>query len=282
MMAGEPGIPPGSPRTADVAPSPVRLMSRFAAARCLVMTKSQLLLDDPELGERLQGERLAAAVRVCVAQTVHVPAGMWSPEDPVDTVRHGIGLLLLDGLIVRRVGVGGRFGAELLSDGDLLRPWQHEDHGTTLPRAGRWRALRPCRLAVLDSAFTARAASYPEVISTLVARAVRRSRHMAVGMAIVQQPRIDIRLHMLFWELADRWGTVHGDGVHVPLRLTHAVLGDLVAARRPTVTKALGELAGRSLVAWTGADWLLTGAPPAELNAVGSVAIPPRPRERDP
>lgn len=127
-------------------------------------------------------------------------------------MRHGIGLLLLGGLIVRRVGVGGRFGAELLSDGDLLRPWQ---------------------------------------------------------------------LHMLFWELADRWGTVRGDGVHVPLRLTHAVLADLVAARRPTVTKALGELAGRSAVAWTGADWLLTGAPPAELNAVGPVAIPPGPRERD-
>ncbi len=238
------------------------------------MAKSELLLDDPELGERLHGERLAAAERVCVAQTIHLPAGMWSPEDPADTVRHGIGLLLLDGLIVRRVGVGGRFGAELLSDGDLLRPWQHEDQGTSLPRAGRWRALRPCRLAVLDSAFTARAAAYPEVISSLVSRAVRRSRHMAVGMAIVGQPRVDVRLQMLFWELADRWGTVRNDGTHVPLRLTHAVLADLVAARRQTVTKALGELADRSAVVWTGADWLLTGTPPAELSAVGSITIP--------
>jgi CRP/FNR family transcriptional regulator, cyclic AMP receptor protein len=239
-----------------------------------VITKSQLLLDDPELGERLHGERRAAAERVCVAQTVRVPVGIWSPDDPTDNVRHGIGLLLLDGLIVRRVGVGGRFGAELLGEGDLLRPWQNEDQGTTLPRAGRWRALRPCRLVVLDSAFIARIAGYPEIISALVARAVRRSRHMALGMAIVQQPRTDVRLHMLFWELADRWGTVHNDGTHVPLRLTHAVLADLVAARRPTVTKALGELADRSAVTWTGADWLLTGGPPAELDAVGAVAIP--------
>ena len=29
----------------------------------------------------------------------------------------------------------------------------------------------------------------------------------------------------------------------MPLQLTHAMLSDLVAARRPTVTKALGELA---------------------------------------
>jgi CRP/FNR family transcriptional regulator, cyclic AMP receptor protein len=247
----------------------------------LVTASAHVLLDDPELGEQLHGERSAAAVRDCVARTVRVPAGVWSPPDPADNVRHGVGLLLLGGLIVRRVGVGGRFGAELLGEGDLLRPWQREDQGTTLPRAGRWRALRPCQLAVLDSAFTTRAARYPEVISALVARAVRRSRHMAVAMAIVQQPRIDIRLHMLFWELADRWGTVHGDGAHVPLRLTHAVLADLVAARRPTVTKALGELAERSAVAWTGADWLLTGEPPAELTAVGSVAIARGHRQRD-
>jgi CRP/FNR family cyclic AMP-dependent transcriptional regulator len=251
----------------------VRSVAPSLAVRGLVSTKSQLLLDDPELGDQLHGERLAAAQRVCVAPTMHVPAGVWSPEDPVENVRHGIGLLVLDGLIVRRVGVVGRFGAELLGDGDLLRPWQREDPGTTLPRAGRWRALRPCRLAVLDSAFTARIADYPELISALVSRAVRRSRHIAVGMAIVQQRRVDIRLHMLFWELADRWGTVRNDGTHVPLRLTHAVLADLVAARRPTVTKALGELAERSSVVWTGTDWLLAGSPPAELSAVGSVTV---------
>ena len=91
-----------------------------------------------------------------------------------------------------------------------------------------------------------RATRYPEVVSALVTRALRRSRHIATNMAIVQQPRIDLRLHMLFWELADRWGTVHHDGVHVRLNLTHSMLSDLVAARRPTVTKALGELAARS------------------------------------
>ena len=94
-------------------------------------------------------------------------------------------------------------------------------------------------------------------------------------MAIVQQPRIDLRLHMLFWELADRWGTVRQDGVHVPLYLTHSMLADLVAARRPTVTKALGELAERSAVIWTGDDWLLMGDPPDELDSVApSVQMP--------
>jgi CRP/FNR family transcriptional regulator, cyclic AMP receptor protein len=92
-------------------------------------------------------------------------------------------------------------------------------------------------------------------------------------MAIVQQPRIDLRLHMLFWELADRWGIVRQDGVHVPLQLTHATLSGLVVARRPTVTKALGELAQRGAVIWTGSDWLLPGEPPSELDDVGSLTI---------
>jgi CRP-like cAMP-binding protein len=133
--------------------------------------------------------------------------------------------------------------------------------------------LHDCRLAVLDGAFTERMGRYPEVMSALFTRALQRARHISVNMAIVQQPRIDVRLHMLFWELADRFGTVRQDGVHVPVSLTHATLSDLVAARRPTVTKALGELAERSAVLWTGRDWLLPGEPPAELQAVGTVAV---------
>ena len=188
-------------------------------------------------------------------------------------MRFGIGLLILDGLIVRQVGVAGRFGAELLGDGDLVNPFHPHDMGTSLPRTGSWRVLRDSTMAILDSEFVMRASRYPEIVSSLLARALRRSRHIATNMAIVQQPRIDLRLHMLFWELADRWGKVRQDGVHVPLHLTHAMLSDLVAARRPTVTKALGELAQRSAVIWTGRDWLLPGDPPSELADVGSLTI---------
>ncbi len=227
---------------------------------------SKILVDDPALAESLQGERLVAAVRECVATTVRLPRGRWQPLEVVDGFHAGIGFLVLEGLLVRRVGLAQRFGAELLGEGDLLRPWQSEDAGTTLPRHGAWRALEPCRMAVLDSGFAIRAGRYPEVISALFARVLRRSRILAVNIAIVHNPRVDVRLHMLFWELADRWGTVHRDGVRVPLRLTHAVLADLVAAQRQTVSKALGELAAQGLVTWTGDAWLLGGNPPAELE----------------
>jgi hypothetical protein len=41
------------------------------------------------------------------------------------------------------------------------------------------------------------------------------------------------------------------------------------------VTKALGELADRSALHWTGEDWLLPGEPPAELDEVGTIALNP-------
>lgn len=234
----------------------------------------RILVEDPDLTDGLTGRRLEAAVEECVAATCECRAGAWSPLDEVADMRFGIGLLILDGLVVRSVGVAGRYGAELLGDGDLLNPYHREDSGTSLPVTGKWRVLRTSRFGILDSEFVVRASRYPEVVSALLLRALRRSRTVAAHMAIVQHPRIDLRLHMLFWELADRWGTVRQDGVHVPLHLTHAMLAELVAARRPTVTKALGELAQRSAVIWTGSDWLLPGEPPVELADVGALTIP--------
>jgi CRP-like cAMP-binding protein len=238
---------------------------------------AHVLDEDPDLAEHLGAERLIAARRDCVARVLRITSGRWNPQTEVGDIRYGIGLLILDGLFVRRVGMGGRFGAELLGEGDLMRPWQHEEQGTTLPRTGAWKVLRAGRVAVLDAEFAFRAGRYPEVMSTLFGRAVRRSRHMAVNMAIIHQPRIDLRLHMFFWCLADRFGRVSPNGVRVPVRLTHAMLGELIAARRPTVTKALGELADRGVVIWSGEDWVLSGGPPTELEAIGSLSLEARP-----
>jgi hypothetical protein len=51
--------------------------------------------------------------------------------------------------------------------------------------------------------------------------------------------------------------------VIVPLALTHRILGQLVGARRPTVSTALSELADRGeLVRRPDGSWLLRGDPP--------------------
>src|SRR4051794_29172377 len=49
-----------------------------------------------------------------------------------------------------------------------------------------------------------------------------------------ERSRMEERLWLLFWERAERHGTVHTDGVHIGLRLTHEVLSQLAAARRPS------------------------------------------------
>jgi CRP/FNR family transcriptional regulator, cyclic AMP receptor protein len=77
---------------------------------------SRILADDPELTDGLAGERLHAAIRDCVAGTCEYPAGPWSPPEGIGDMSVGIGLLILHGLVARRVGVGGRFGAELLGE----------------------------------------------------------------------------------------------------------------------------------------------------------------------
>lgn len=231
----------------------------------------QLLRQDPDLGEYLQGDRLAQAMQDCVARIVRFESGQWAPREGIGDLPRGLGLLVLDGLILRRVGLAGRYGAELLGEGDLLRPWQEEESATL--HTGRWKVLRRGRLAILDYEFALRVALYPELIPCLLNRAVRRSRYMAATIAIIHQPRIDVRVHMLLWELAVRWGHVSRNGVRLPVRLTHATLGELVAARRPSVTKALGELADQSLVSWNRDHWLLRGKPPAELETLATMAI---------
>ena len=90
---------------------------------------------------------------------------------------------------------------------------------------------------------------------------------------IVHQARVKLRLLMLFWHLADRWGRVGVEGVILPLSLTHSVLADLVAARRPTVTSALSELARDGLMRPYGEGWLLSGEPPGELLEIQQLAL---------
>jgi CRP-like cAMP-binding protein len=238
------------------------------------VTICHILREDPELAEAVSPPERARAIELCVARTARLPRGRWSTEGPAVT-RSGIGLLVLEGLLLRRVGVDGQFGAELLGDGDLLRPWQSENMESSLMSTTGWRVLDPVRVALLDEEAERRLAVFPALIGGLVGRALDRSLKLSVNMAIVHQARVKLRLHMLLWHLADRWGRVGVEGVILPLDLTHSVLADLVAARRPTVTSALTELARSGLIRSYGEGWLLSGDPPGELLEIQDVALTP-------
>jgi len=223
-----------------------------------------VLREDPDLADAVPASLRDAASEECIAPVVRVRAGRWNSEHG-DLEPAGIGLLVLEGMLLRRVGVDGRFGAELLGVGDLLRPWQNQQGQLTLAHTTGWRVLQPSRLAVLDARVAHRFARYPEITGRLVGRALERSRNLALNMAIVHQARVDTRLQMLFWHLANRWGRVVPQGVLVPLHLTHSVLAELVAARRPTVSSAMSDLARNKLVLPSDNGWILSGSPPGEL-----------------
>lgn len=236
----------------------------------------RLLIEDRELAEDLEGERLESAIREVRARTLLVPPGEWvQPEWPA-SVRRGIGLLVLDGLLVRRVALDERFGAELLAAGDLLRPWQLEDSVASMPRRSAWSVLERSKIAILDVDFLRFTSPYPEVVGRLAGRALRRSRWLAVILAIVHQPKVETRVHMLLWHLADRWGTVGASGVTLPMRLTHTIIADLVAAQRPTVSAAIGTLERAGALTRTPDGWRLHGSLPPELSAVSAADVPER------
>jgi len=224
------------------------------------MDVCRLLVEDPELSECLGPEAREQATAELIATVLRVPPGSWRPPPPPDHCT--LGLLVLEGMLMRHVDIGGRLGLELLGETDLLRPWQPSDP-TTLPLRCDWTVLSSARLAWLDGRLAHQLARHPELMARLLERALRRSRQLTANMAIVHQPRVDTRLALLLWQLAARWGRVRRDGVLVPLRLTHALLADLVAARRPTVTSALSDLARRGVLRQVEEGWLLLGQPPA-------------------
>ena len=236
-----------------------------------------LLREDAELAQALPPGRRKLAEATCTARSLHVHRGRW--KEPAADVPDAAAVLVLDGLLLRRVSVNGRAGAELLGRGDVIRPWE-ENSEVKLPEATAWRALETTRLAVLDEHAVERMADYPEVMRRLLDRSLERSRRLTVNMAIVHHPRVDIRLQMLFWHLAERWGRVRNGLTFLPLGLTHSVLADLIAAQRPTVSTTLSDMVTRGIVRRAQDGWLLL-APPPEVGP-GSEEPDPATARREP
>jgi len=223
---------------------------------------------DPGLAELIAPDQRVQARQVTGTHLIEFATGQWRQPDNIERARGGHGLLMVDGLILRRVRVGGRHAAELLGPGDVLRPWQHDGSVSTLELEWTWRVLSPSRLAVLDARWTARSAAWPQLGAELTGRALARALRLVIAMAIAQQPRLDVRLWMLFWDLADRFGKVHPDGIHLDLPLTHEVLSHLAAARRPSVSGALTRLANEGRLVRSGRGWVLSGERPVLENSL--------------
>jgi CRP/FNR family transcriptional regulator, cyclic AMP receptor protein len=225
-----------------------------------------LLEADAELGEGLTPAELEGATRALAVHARGIDPGPWAPEDEDWPVAPTLGLLILEGVVTRDIVFAGRTTTELLGAGDMLRPWEDDVQFDPLPFGVAWHVHEPTRVALLDSRVALATARWPALAAALSRRHVRRARSLAFQLAIAQLPRVDDRLLVLLWALAERWGRVSTQGVRLPLALPHRTLATLVGARRPSVTTALSGLARDGLVERTEAGWLLHGDP-AEVFA---------------
>ena len=237
------------------------------------VSAGSVLERDPDLGEDLSPDEFAVAQKHSVARIVHYPKGPWHASDDDFDAVGSLGLLVVDGLLVRKVTVGERSCAELLGPGDVTQPWLRVGAETSVNTEVSWQVAQSLRLAVLDRAFAARVARWPEIPAAVARRAMLRVYWLSFHLAVCHMRRVDDRLMLVLWHFADRWGRVTPRGIKIPLPLTHNLLGLVVGAHRPSVTSAIRSLteAGH-LQPCPHSQWLLCGDPPEELRGMQEYA----------
>ncbi|TML28973.1 MAG: Crp/Fnr family transcriptional regulator [Actinobacteria bacterium] len=240
----------------------------------------RLLEADPELGAALEPDRRDEARRRIVARVVDVSDGVWDPRR--DTAEDSVwGAIVLDGLLLHDLELTDTRASELIGPGDAFDPREPGLQESVVPVSTEWSVLEPTRLALLDRAFALSAARWPEVVGELHGRTAARAFRLSVQMAICQLPRVELRLMLALWHLAERFGRVGPEGVTLPLPLSHRLLGQVVGARRPTVTLALTRLHQAGLVERLDGVWRLHGHAPGELGELRTLAqARRRPAER--
>jgi hypothetical protein len=217
-----------------------------------------VLRADPDLAPGIPAARRSEAQRLSAVRVIAVE-GPRIEREPTLAGESGYGLLVLSGALSRRIVHDGHAGAELVGPGDLIRPWEGFAGWSSQSVGCRWTIVKPAQMAILDRAFAERVAPFPEISIGLNRRSLRRTSRMATMLSALCQPRVEDRLTTLFGHLADRFGKTRRDCIYLPLPLTHGLLAELVAARRPSVTKALASLREEGTLLRDGDGWILRG-----------------------
>jgi CRP/FNR family transcriptional regulator, cyclic AMP receptor protein len=236
-----------------------------------------LCAHDPDLVRGIPAPDLPLARRVLVAPRMDLPTAPWRPGPSPSGDGVAPSLLITRGLLASNVLLAGRTATQLFGPGDVIDPWATS--GDDRPRV-EWVVHEDVIAAVLDVRFAAAARRWPSLSAVVHDRMRLMAGRLCAQIAICQLARVDQRVIALLWELADRFGRVTPDGVVLDVRLTHALMGRLIGAKRPTVTLAIGELVDRGALsrrhdgAWIlhreasePVGWPLGASPSAELVA---------------
>jgi CRP/FNR family cyclic AMP-dependent transcriptional regulator len=172
-----------------------------------------------------------------------VQAGPFRPER-IPGAGVAVVVLLLRGLVARRMTLEDGGASELLGPGALLSP-PGSGGQAELGLPGyevRFEALETIRVGIVGPDLLAALADQPDVVAALLAGRGYQDAERAAMHAIGQLVGVDRRLLALFRLLAARHGRPTRGGLAVPVAVPHRLLAELVGARRPTVTTALRDL----------------------------------------
>jgi len=200
-----------------------------------------LLREDPDLAVGISAEELPHAERLVVVPGFTLDAGPWEVDAAVE--EPSLGLLILEGLVTNNIVLRDRVASHLAGPGDVIHVGRDAD--ALLPTRHNHFVSERARIAVLDRTFIAAVRRWPALMLALHERIRAQEHRLAVHAAIGKLRRVDDRVLALLWHLGERWGKMTGDGIVVPLALTHETIGRLAGAERPTVSLALSELAER-------------------------------------
>jgi hypothetical protein len=198
-----------------------------------------LLTAEPDLCAAIPAEDVALARRLLVASGLVLERGPWTP-DPGPDGDSLLGYIVLEGVLAHEVTLAGSVSMQLAGPGDIVDPFGAR--GVDGPAEHRWQVLEDASLARLGTRFVAATRKWPLLGVALHRRRSEQATRASVLTALSQLGRVELRILALLWLLVDRWGAVTPDGIVVQLRLKHETLGQLVGARRPTITLALKEL----------------------------------------
>jgi CRP/FNR family cyclic AMP-dependent transcriptional regulator len=203
-----------------------------------------LLEAEPGLGEQLDPEELEEARRLIVVPAFDISPGVLDLDavrDADGVAGHCWGMLIVSGAVLNHVRLMDRTCSRLFLPGELVL--LDGPINESIPTTWQWTVKRRSRIALLDSRVLVAGQRWPLVMRAVHERAAQVGRHGILNRAISQLPRVEDRLLAFFWMLADQRGSVRSDGIWLDVSLTHDELGQLIGARRPTISLGLRKLA---------------------------------------
>jgi biotin operon repressor len=133
-------------------------------------------------------------------------------------------------------------------------------------------ALGSARLTAIDSAARTELLKLPALADRIVGQLAQALAQKQEAIANLASPRHVERVRRKLLQLGQTFGHVVRDGIRIDFPLSHALLAEMIASSRETVTRALDELQRSGFVVREGTSYRLLVSPESLLPDEGEPA----------